>query len=155
MELFSPTSPLCRKRSQGYLTNYTAIQEFDNPTLHSNIPASTSTTISATPSPNLCSTSFEAFLKQYFGVESGIFNHSGDNVTIFLISLSFTIVILSDDLIFYLISDRSYLVVILSIDLICDKTYLVLSDHAVTSCPTCVYHVFHCIYTFTFLVAIP
>ena len=95
------------------------------------------------------------FLNNILELNLGSSTIVGDNVTIFLISLSFTIAILSDDLIFYLISDISYLVVILSIDLICDKTYLILSDHAVTSCPTCVYHVFHCIYTFTFLVAIP
>ena len=40
--------------------------------------------------------------------------------------------------------------IILSDDLI-SLSDLILSDHAVTSCPTCIYHVFHSIYTLPYL----
>ena len=84
-------------------------------------------------------------LYSLFGLNLGFSIIEGDNVTIFPIFPLFLLsyLILSHNLII----NRSYLLDILSSNLICDKDYLILSEHADATCPTCVYHVFFTIYS--------
>jgi hypothetical protein len=140
MALFSPTSPLCREGSQGYLTVILPYTSSTNQT----------SSLCIAPSPmSIIQNMFDDQLYSLFGLNLGFSIIVGDNVTIFPIFPLFLLsyLILSHNLII----NRSYLLDILSFDLICDKNYLILSEHADTTCPTCVYHVFFTIYSLPFL----
>lgn len=132
MELFSPTSPLCRERGQNYLISR-VIQPYQSPT-------NQISSLSIAPPPiSIIRNTFlqnDSRLYSLFGLNLGFSTIVGDNVTIFPIFPLFLLsyLILSHNLIIH----RSYLLNILSLDLIRDKYYLILSEHAATTCPTCV-----------------